>query len=168
MDRRYLRRAVANGRDKEAREGMCYAQYLAGMAFNNASLGHVHAMAHQLGGFYDLPHGECNAILLPHVCQYNLISSRRRFARVARLLGERTDGLSSTDASQKAITAINILSKDVGIPEGLVALGKKYGKDVREEDIPIMTGNAQKDACTLTNPRIMTDEAVAAIYKAAL
>ena len=60
------------------------------------------------------------------------------------------------------------LSKDVGIPEGLVALGKKYGKDVREEDIPIMTGNAQKDACTLTNPRIMTDEAVAAIYKAAL
>lgn len=165
---RYLRRAVANGRDKEAREGMCYAQYLAGMAFNNASLGHVHAMAHQLGGFYDLPHGECNAILLPHVCQYNLISSRRRFARVARLLGERTDGLSSTDASQKAITAINILSKDVGIPEGLVALGKKYGKDVREEDIPIMTGNAQKDACTLTNPRIMIDEAVAAIYKAAL
>ncbi len=159
---------MANGRDKEAREGMCYAQYLAGMAFNNASLGHVHAMAHQLGGFYDLPHGECNAILLPHVCQYNLISSRRRFARVARLLGERTDGLSSTDASQKAITAINILSKDVGIPEGLVALGKKYGKDVREEDIPIMTGNAQKDACTLTNPRIMTDEAVAAIYKAAL
>ena len=54
---RYLRRAVANGQDKEAREGMCYAQYLAGMAFNNASLGHVHAMAHQLGGFYDLPHG---------------------------------------------------------------------------------------------------------------
>ena len=164
----YLPQAVANGDYMKARSEMAYAQYLAGVAFNNASLGYVHAMAHQLGGFYDLPHGECNAILLPHVCQYNLISSRRRFARVARLLGERTDGLSSTDASQKAITAINILSKDVGIPEGLVALGKKYGKDVREEDIPIMTGNAQKDACTLTNPRIMTDEAVAAIYKAAL
>ena len=165
---RYLRRAVANGRDKEAREGMCYAQYLAGMAFNNASLGHVHAMAHQLGGFYDLPHGECNAILLPHVSQYNLISSRRRFGRIARLLGERTEGLSPTDASQKAITAISILSKDVGIPAGLIALGKKYGKEVREEDIPIMTANAQKDACGLTNPRIMTDAAVAAIYKAAL
>ena len=165
---RYLRRAVANGRDKEAREGMCYAQYLAGMAFNNASLGHVHAMAHQLGGFYDLPHGECNAILLPHVSQYNLISSRRRFGRIARLLGERTEGLSPTDASQKAITAITILSKDVGIPDGLIALGKKYGKDVREEDIPTMTANAQKDACGLTNPRMMTDAAVAAIYKAAL
>ena len=87
---RYLRRAVANGNDKEAREGMCYAQYLAGMAFNNASLGHVHAMAHQLGGFYNLPHGECNAILLPYVCEYNRISSRRRFGRIAELLGEIT------------------------------------------------------------------------------
>lgn len=165
---RYLRRAVANGKDMEAREGMCYAQYLAGMAFNNASLGHVHAMAHQLGGFYDLPHGECNAILLPHVCEYNLISSRRRFGRIAKLLGERVDGLSSTDASQAAIKAIRILSKDVGIPEGLIALGKKYGKEVKEEDIPTMTANAQKDACGLTNPRIMSDAAVAAIYKAAL
>lgn len=165
---RYLRRAVANGQDKEAREGMCYAQYLAGMAFNNASLGHVHAMAHQLGGFYDLPHGECNAILLPHVCEYNRIATRRRFARIARILGEITDGLSADEASKKAIAAINILSQDVGIPEGLKALGKKYGKEVKEEDIPTMTGNAQKDACGLTNPRTMTDAAVAAIYKAAM
>jgi alcohol dehydrogenase len=165
---RYLRRAVANGQEKEAREGMCYAQYLAGMAFNNASLGHVHAMAHQLGGFYDLPHGECNAILLPYVSEYNLISSRRRFARIARLLGENTDGLSANEASHKAIAAIRILSQDVGIPTGLIALGKKYGKEVCEKDIPTMVANAQKDACGLTNPRMMTDEAVQAIYKAAL
>ncbi len=165
---RYLRRAVANGQDKEAREGMCYAQYLAGMAFNNASLGHVHAMAHQLGGFYDLPHGECNAILLPYVSEYNRIATRRRFGRIARILGEITDGLSSDEASKKAIAAINTLSQDVGIPVGLKALGKKYGKDVKEEDIPTMTGNAQKDACGLTNPRTMTDAAVAAIYKAAM
>ena len=165
---RYLRRAVANGQDKEAREGMCYAQYLAGMAFNNASLGHVHAMAHQLGGFYDLPHGECNAILLPHVCEYNRIATRRRFGRIARLLGEITDGLSADEASKKAIAAINTLSSDVGIPEGLKALGKKYGKEVKEADIPTMTGNAQKDACGLTNPRTMTDAAVAGIYKAAM
>ncbi|MDD4701996.1 MAG: iron-containing alcohol dehydrogenase [Desulfovibrio sp.] len=165
---RYLRRAVANGQDKEAREGMCYAQYLAGMAFNNASLGHVHAMAHQLGGFYDLPHGECNAILLPYVCEYNRIATRRRFGRIARLLGEITDGISSDEASKKAIAAINTLSADVGIPEGLKALGKKYGKEVKESDIPTMTANAQKDACGLTNPRTMTDAAVAAIYKAAM
>lgn len=165
---RYLRRAVANGNDREAREGMCYAQYLAGMAFNNASLGHVHAMAHQLGGFYDLPHGECNAILLPHVSQHNLISARRRYGRIAKLLGERTEGLTATEASQKAIDAIRQLAADVGIPTGLVELGKRYGKEVREEDIPVMTANAQKDACGLTNPRMMRDADVTAIYMAAM
>ena len=164
---RYLRRAVANGADKEAREGMCYAEYLAGMAFNNASLGHVHAMAHQLGGFYNLPHGECNAILLPYVCEYNRISNRRRFGKIAQLLGEETHGKTSDEASRLAIKAIRILSEDVNIPAGLKACGKKYGVDVREEDIPIMTANAQKDACGLTNPRRMTDAAVAAIYWAA-
>lgn len=165
---KYLRRAVGNGNDMEAREGMCFAQYMAGMAFNNASLGHVHAMAHQLGGFYDLPHGECNAILLPHVSQYNLIARRTRFAKIAQLLDERIEHLNMADSAQRAIEAIKRLSSDVGIPNGLIALGKKYGKDVREEDIPVMTANAQKDACGLTNPRTMTDQAVAAIYKAAL
>ena len=121
-----------------------------------------------MGGFYDLPHGECNAILLPYVCEYNRISSRRRFGRIAQLLGERTEGLNSDATSRLAISAIRTLSKDVGIPEGLIALGKKYGKEVKEEDIPIMTANAQKDACALTNPRIMNDATVAAIYKAAL
>ena len=72
---------------------MCFAQYLAGMAFNNASLGHVHAMAHQLGGFYDLPHGECNAILLPHVCSFNLIAKVERFVKMAELMGENIEGL---------------------------------------------------------------------------
>ena len=78
-----LRAAVANGQDMEARDRMCYAQYLAGMAFNNASLGHVHAMAHQLGGFYDLPHGICNAILLPHVQRFNMIAKMDRFVDIA-------------------------------------------------------------------------------------
>ena len=164
---RYLRRAVANGNDKEAREGMCYAQYLAGMAFNNASLGHVHAMAHQLGGFYNLPHGECNAILLPYVCEYNRISSRRRFGRIAELLGEITKGKTADEASRLAIKAIRTLSSDVEIPANIRACAAKYGVPVSEDDIPIMTANAQKDACGLTNPRKMTDAAVAAIYKAA-
>ncbi|EGY27321.1 iron-containing alcohol dehydrogenase family protein [Desulfovibrio sp. A2] len=164
----FLRRAVANGRDIEARERMCFAQYLAGMAFNNASLGHVHAMAHQLGGFYDLPHGECNAILLPHVSQFNLIAKLDRFARIAELLGENISGLSVRDAAEKAICAIKRLSADVGIPAGLVALGKRYGKDVKAKDIAVMTKNAQKDACGLTNPRCPTDADVAAIYEAAM
>jgi alcohol dehydrogenase len=164
----YLRPAVANGGDINAREGMCYAQYLAGMAFNNASLGHVHAMAHQLGGFYDLPHGECNAILLPYVCQFNLIAKVERFVKIARLMGENVEGLSPRDAAELAIEAIKQLSADIGIPEGLVALGKRYGKKVKAEDIDIMTRNAQKDACGLTNPRCPSDEEVKAIYKAAM
>lgn len=165
---KYLRPAVANGTDIEAREAMCFAQYLGGMAFNNASLGHVHAMAHQLGGFYDLPHGECNAILLPHVEKVNLIAKVDRFIKIAELMGENTEGLAPIEAAELALTAIKRLSADIGIPSGLVELGKRYGKDVKEEDIPTMTANAQKDACALTNPRLLKDAEVAAIYKGAL
>jgi len=165
---KYLRKAVANGKDLEAREGMCFCQYLAGMAFNNASLGHVHAMAHQLGGFYDLPHGECNAILLPHVESFNLIAKVERFVKMAELMGENTAGLSPRAGAELALSAIRQLSKDVGIPDGLVALGKRYGKDVQAKDIPTMTANAQKDACGFTNPRCPTDKDVTAIYTAAL
>jgi len=164
----FLRRAVANGQDIEAREGMCFAQYLAGMAFNNASLGHVHAMAHQLGGFYDLPHGECNAILLPHVEKFNLIAKVERFSKMAEIMGENIEGLSPRAAAEKCLDAIRQLSTDVGIPDGLVALGKRYGKDVQAKDIDTMTANAQKDACGFTNPRCPTDADVKAIYEAAL
>ena len=165
---KFLRPAVANGQDIEAREGMCFAQYLAGMAFNNASLGHVHAMAHQLGGFYDLPHGECNAILLPHVEKFNLIAKMDRFVKIAQLLGENTAGLAPRDAAELALVGIKKLSADIGIPSGLIELGKRYGKEVKASDIDTMVGNAQKDACGLTNPRCPKDVDVKAIYTAAL
>jgi alcohol dehydrogenase len=158
----YLRAAVANGNDMEARDKMCYAQYLAGMAFNNASLGHVHAMAHQLGGFYDLPHGVCNAILLPHVSRYNLIAKMDRFADIAVALGENIEGLSIRAAADVALDAIQTLSGDIGIPSGLKELG------VKEKDLKTMAENAQKDACGLTNPRCPTLEDVIDIYKKAL
>jgi len=158
----YLRAAVANGNDMEARDKMCYAQYLAGMAFNNASLGHVHAMAHQLGGFYDLPHGVCNAILLPHVERFNLIAKMDRFVDIAVAMGENVEGLSTRAAADLALEAIKTLSTDVGIPSGLTELG------VKEEDLKIMAENAQKDACGLTNPRCPTLDDVIGIYKNAL
>ncbi|MBW2660052.1 MAG: iron-containing alcohol dehydrogenase [Deltaproteobacteria bacterium] len=165
---KHLRPAVANGSDIDAREGMCYAQYLAGMAFNNASLGHVHAMAHQLGGFYDLPHGECNAILLPHVSAFNLIAKIDRFIKIAELMGENVTGLAPRDAAELALVAIRKLSADVGIPSGLIELGVRYGKEVKAEDIPTMRTNAQKDACGFTNPRMVSDQDVEDIYTAAL
>ncbi|WP_353166624.1 iron-containing alcohol dehydrogenase [Acinetobacter sp.] len=158
----WLRPAVANGENIEARDAMAYAQYLAGMAFNNASLGYVHAMAHQLGGFYNLPHGVCNAILLPHVCEFNLIACPDRYAKIAQLMGVDTDGLTTTEAAFAAIDAIRELSASIGIPSGLTELG------VKAEDHAVMTSNAQKDACMLTNPRKATDAQVIAIFESAM
>lgn len=156
---KYLRRAVANGSDFEARDQMAYAQFMAGMAFNNASLGYVHAMAHQLGGFYNLPHGVCNAVLLPHVSRFNLIGNVERFVDIAEAMGENVRGLSARDAAEKALSAISTLSKDVNIPSGLTELG------VKEEDLKLMAENAMKDACSLTNPRLAKLDDVIQIYK---
>ena len=158
----YLRPAVANGTNLEARDKMAYAEYLAGMAFNNASLGYVHSMAHQLGGFYNLPHGVCNAILLPEVCAYNKIACPQRFADIAVALGENIAGLAPVDAADVAIAAIRKLSKDVGIPSGLAELG------VKEADFEVMATNAKKDACQLTNPRLANLQQVMGMFAAAM
>jgi alcohol dehydrogenase len=157
-----LRQAVANGDNFEARNNMAYAQFLGGMAFNNASLGYVHGMAHQLGGFYDLPHGVCNAILLPHVQRFNLNSNPKRLADIAVYLGENINGLSTRDAAEKGLDAIVQLSRDVGIPAGLTELG------VKEKDFQVMAENAMKDACSATNPRKAKLEDVIQIFKNAM
>lgn len=162
MIQQWLRQAVANGDNIEAREAMSYAQYLAGMAFNNASLGYVHAMAHQLGGFYNLPHGVCNAILLPHVCEFNLISTPERYADIAQFMGINTQGMTREQAGKAGIDAIRELSQSIGIPAGLAELG------VKPEDHAVMATNAQNDACMLTNPRKANHEQVVAIFKAAM
>jgi alcohol dehydrogenase len=158
----WLRPAVAMGSNIEARDKMCYAQYLAGMAFNNASLGYVHAMAHQLGGFYNLPHGVCNAILLPAVCDFNMIACPDRFADIADFMGVPTEGMSTIEAAAAGIAAIRELSASIGIPAGLKEL------NVKEADLKTMAENAQKDACMLTNPRTATLDQVIGIYKAAM
>jgi alcohol dehydrogenase len=158
----YLSAAVANGENLEARDKMAYAEYLAGMAFNNASLGYVHSMAHQLGGFYNLPHGVCNAILLPAVSQFNLIACPQRFADIAVAMGENISGLSVSEAAEKAISAIRRLSVSIGIPSGLSEL------NVRKEDLLVMSENAKKDACQLTNPRKATLEQVVDMYMYAM
>ena len=157
-----LRNAVANGQNMEARDKMAYAEFLAGMAFNNASLGYVHAMAHQLGGFYNLPHGVCNAILLPHVERFNLIASPERFVDIAMAMGENVDGMSVREAADKALSAIQTLSADVGIPSGLTSLG------VKEQDLETMAINAMKDACSFTNPRTATLQEIIQIYRNAM
>jgi len=157
-----LSRAVALGSDLQARDDMAWAEFLAGMAFNNAGLGYVHAMAHQLGGFYNLPHGVCNAILLPHVEQYNLIAAPQRLADVAKAMGVRTEAMSVLEAAQAAIDAIKALSASIGIPPNLTVLG------VKEGDLKVMAENAKKDVCQLMNPRTATLDQVIDIFKNAM
>ena len=154
---KYLPTAVADGKNAEAREQMAYAQFLAGMAFNNASLGYVHAMAHQLGGFYDLPHGVCNALLLPHVEEFNLRAAKPRLEEIGAILSANNKELEGLDV----IEAIKKLAGIVGIPKSLREL------DVKEEDFTVLAENAMKDVCGLTNPVQPTLDEVIGIFKAA-
>jgi len=154
-----LRVAVRDGNDLLARENMAYAQFLAGMAFNNASLGFVHAMAHQLGGFYDLPHGVCNAVLLPHVQSFNAKVCAERLTVVAQALGVDIQGCSPEEGAEAAIAAIRTLAGDVDIPAGLRDLGAKL------QDIPMLAANALKDACGLTNPRAADQRQIEEIFR---
>ncbi|MFK3976983.1 L-threonine dehydrogenase [Shewanella vesiculosa] len=154
--------AVKHGDDIQARENMAYAQFLAGMAFNNASLGYVHAMAHQLGGFYDLPHGVCNALLLPHVQTYNAQVVPARLADVAKAMGIDITAMSDDQGAKAAIDAIKQLSTAVNIPANLTELG------VKAEDIPTLADNALKDACGFTNPKQATHAEICQIFTNAL
>ena len=142
-----------NGSDKKARTDMCYAEYLAGMAFNNASLGYVHALAHQLGGFYHLPHGICNAVLLPHVQNFN-----KNDKAAAKRLGEAASHLGAKEATPAGlIDQLHYLNQTMDIPKNLKALG------VKTSDFDILAEHAMNDACHLTNPIQFTKDEVKAI-----
>ncbi|NUU65840.1 lactaldehyde reductase [Enterobacteriaceae bacterium BIT-l23] len=154
--------AVAEGHNLEAREMMAYGQYLAGMAFNSAGLGLVHAMAHQPGATHNLPHGVCNAILLPVVENFNRPQAPARFARIARAMGVHTQGMDDDRASQAAIDAIRALSEKVGIPSGFRELG------ISEADIEGWLDKALADPCAPCNPRIASRDEVRALYLEAL
>jgi len=156
-----LRQAVANGTNVKARENMAYASLLAGMAFNNANLGYVHAMAHQLGGQYDMPHGVANAILLPTVEEYNLGSNPEKFANIAEMMGENISGLSVMEAAHKSIDAMRNLATDVGIPKTLKEMG------VKEEDFELMAGNALKDGNAFSNPRVGKEKDIVELFRKA-
>ncbi|MBL4815204.1 MAG: iron-containing alcohol dehydrogenase, partial [Shewanella sp.] len=157
-----LLRAVDNGEDREARDAMQYGEYLAGMAFSNASLGYVHSMAHQLGGVYDLVHGLCNAILLPYVSRFNAAVSSERFADIAKAMGVDTTGMDAADAAEAGIVAIETLSASVGTDQKLADLG------VKQERLEFMAINALNDACSLTNPRKASTEEIINIFNQAM
>lgn len=146
---------VDDGYNIEARENMVYAIFLAGMAFNNAGLGFVHAMAHQLGGLYDLPHGVCNAILLPIVERENAKVVPEKFRKIAQVIGLDTSNKTDEECSNYVIDNIKKLSKRVGIPEKLSDLG------VYEVDLEKLAENSLLDACASANPYLPTiDETI--------
>lgn len=157
----YLPRAVANGQDIEAREAMVNAIFLGGMAFNNAGLGYVHSMAHQLGAVYHLPHGVCCAMLLPVVERENAKRVPAAFRNVAKALGLHIEGKTDAECAEYAISEIEKISETVGIPKKLTEL------DIKEEefDFEYLSKNALIDACAPGNPFMPTLEETIALYK---
>lgn len=155
----YLPTAVKNGDDIEAREQMCYACFLNGIAFSNAGLGNVHAMAHQLGGLYNLPHGVCNAMLLPIVEEENAKKAPGKFRVIAQTIGMDTEGKDDAACVDYVISKVKELSETVGIPKSLSELG------VTNPDFDMLAENSMKDACAGANPVFFDKELLIQLFK---
>ena len=156
---RYLPRAVRDGKDEEAREMMAYAENIAGMAFSNGGLGMVHAMAHALGGHSNLPHGVCNAVLLPYVMAFNAQNSE-----VARRIGERVGKAMGVHGSsaRDVILAVRDMSTALGIPANLqeAANGK-----VSPAEFGALADLALHDSCMTDNMITPSKAEVISVYE---
>ncbi|MCW5205599.1 iron-containing alcohol dehydrogenase [Desulfobulbus sp. F5] len=154
--------ACAHGGNIEARSAMLMGSLLGGKALAIAGVGLVHAMAYPLGGMFGIPHGLANAVLLPYVVQYNLPGNLKKFATLAEVLGQNTDGLSLREAAQLCVDALFDLNADVGIPATLEEL------DIPADKIPEMAKIALTVARPVANnPRRPTLDEVIALYEQA-
>ncbi|BES73075.1 iron-containing alcohol dehydrogenase [Marinobacter nanhaiticus D15-8W] len=158
----HLEPLIANPNDANLREQIMLGSMQAGLAFSNAILGAVHAMSHSLGGFLDLPHGLCNAMLLDHVVAYNYSACEDRFKRIAETMGIDTRGMSTSTVRARLLGRIGELKRNVGLEQKLGELG------VRTSDIPSLSGFAMQDPCILTNPRKSSLRDVEVVYEEAL
>ncbi len=159
---KFLRRAVKNGSDLEAREGMALAALLGGMAFSNVGVALVHAMEYPVGGAVHCSHGAGNGLLLPYVMRFNLPAKTKAFAHIAHLLGENVVGLSEHAAAEKAVAAVEKLRGDIGIPARLRDIGIKPEQ---------LRGLAEKTFAIKrilrVNPRSVTADEIEGIFKQA-
>jgi alcohol dehydrogenase class IV len=160
--RLHLQAAIDDPENLKAREGMMLASTQAGMAFSNASLGAVHAMAHSLGGILDSAHGDCNALLLEHVIPFNFSAAPHRYRRIAETMGLAIAGCTEEETCLRLADAIRTLRLQVGIAGSLAE------RNVSAGILPRLASNAMHDACMVTNPRRPTLEEIEAIYAAAL
>jgi len=158
----HLEALVGDPGNGELRTQVMLGSMQAGLAFSNAILGAVHAMSHSLGGYLDLPHGLCNAMLLEHVVAYNYDAAPDRFRRVAETLGVECRGLSQQQIKQALFNYLSALKHNVGMGGTLGLVG------VSGTDVPFLTHNALVDPCILTNPRRSNKDDVSSVYREAL
>lgn len=157
-----LRKAVANGDDLVAREDMLMGSMMAAMAFNVTRLGLAHALAAPFGANYGIPHGMVNAILLPHVMEFNVMGATEKFIEIAKIFGENVDNMTQTEAAYKAVDAVKKLMKDIGVVEGL----EDYG--VKEENLRGMAEEGYTSGNVQVNPRKSTVEDLVNISRKAM
>ena len=155
-----LRRAVEDGTDIEARKNMAMASTMGALAFSKG-LGAVHSLAHQLSTDADIPHGVANAIMLPHVMEFNMESAPQKHVDIAQAMGVDIQSISSIEAAGASVESVRQLSRDIGIPLRLRDVG------MEAESISIMAEKAMVDHCHASNPRDCNMENMTALYKAA-
>lgn len=144
------------------RSRMMLASLHAGLAFSNASLGLTHAMAHGLGGMFDSPHGESNALLLPFVIEFNFPAAHERYRQIGEAMGLRLHGLGIDDVKTTLSSRMKNLCMAAGVTHTLGDLG------VSREDIPQLAERAMDDPCLYTNPRRPTEREIENLYEKAL
>ncbi len=157
----WLRPAVAN-QNLEAMSNMVLASTIAGMGFANTRVTIVHSMSHPISGFYGVPHGVANAVLLPWVMDFNLIGNAERWAEIAEAMGEDIFGLTTMEAARLAPKAVRELSKDVGIPETFSEIGVTY------EHLDAMIEDTFKSGNVVINPVKVNRDDIRGIYKRAI
>ena len=150
-----------NINDPTLRENIMSASMHAGLAFSNAVLGAVHAMAHSLGGYLDLPHGECNSLLLEHVINFNYEAAPERFKVIAETFDIDTRGMNQLEIKNALFAFIHELRNTVGITKRLELVG------VKQSDVNTLAKKAIKDACIYTNPRKASQRDLEVIYEEA-
>jgi choline dehydrogenase len=157
---RWLRRAVEDGTDLEARTHMAHAATLGGMAYGTESAGAAHAMSQSAGGVHDCPHGALTARVLGPVCAYNVPAAPERYARIAQALGIETSGMDVLEAARAGVEEVYRLTDDVDIPT-MEELG------FSEDEIPMLARIAFEDPQTQGNAREVDVPAYEEIYRAA-
>ena len=155
----YLPHAVKEDKAVETMYGMLLASMHAGFAFSNASLGAVHALAHSLGGSLDLPHGECNSILLEKIIPLNWESATDKYTLIAKEIGIDTLNQSGDEVLKDLIFRISALRIEIDIPDHIVL------ENVERKLLENMSYSALDDPCMITNPRSLTYDEVMRIYE---